>query len=189
MLINTILFLLFTAHLILVFGMLFHPNRLNKNSDKSHDIYYSKFLAVAAYLPIFAIQGWALFKLQSKEFNPNLLSCGVAICLFGFCLRIWAIRTLGRFFSMEIGIRPNHVIVTSGPYRWIRHPSYTGYLLILIGMGLAFHSWIAVLLPVLQTSVFQYFRIIEEEKMLIKHFGKEYSEYMQRTKRLIPYIF
>ena len=76
----------------------------------------------------------------------------------------------------------------NGPYKLIRHPSYTGGLLILIGLGLALQSWGAVLITLLILSLAYGYRIHVEEKLLVTELGDEYIDYMKRTKRLIPYI-
>ncbi|MEW6056137.1 MAG: isoprenylcysteine carboxylmethyltransferase family protein [Bdellovibrionota bacterium] len=117
------------------------------------------------------------------------LILGASIFFAGYSLRAWAIRILGRFFTFEIGIRSKHQIIESGPYRWIRHPSYTGYLLMHIGMGLAYSSLFFILGLGIGTLVFFGLRIHQEERMLVRHFGPSYERYMRRTKRLVPKVF
>jgi protein-S-isoprenylcysteine O-methyltransferase Ste14 len=94
----------------------------------------------------------------------------------------------GSFFSGTIGVQEGQKIVGRGPYRLVRHPSYTGGLLILVGLGLALQSWGAILLLVLLFGPAYGYWIYGEENVLVLELGEEYVKYMKRTKRLIPYI-
>ena len=112
---------------------------------------------------------------------------GVALMIAGFGFRLYAIRTLGRYFTYTVAIHPGQHVVQSGPYRWIRHPGYLGALATFFGMCLALTSWLAFLglLPIL--AGFAY-RISVEERALSAALGDEYRAYVRRTKRLIPHI-
>lgn len=175
------------AHLAMVAWMLHHPRRLGTDAaDARRDPLYSSLKAWAAYAPVFAAQAYAC--LRERTILAWLLP-GTAVFAAGYALRIWSIRTLGRLFTMEIGIRGDHRLVESGPYRILRHPSYTGYLLMLAGFGVAARSWIALAVPLAITAVFLTFRIRAEERMLGEALGETYAEYRKRTWRLIPYLF
>jgi protein-S-isoprenylcysteine O-methyltransferase Ste14 len=108
--------------------------------------------------------------------------------LAGTVFRQWAIAVLGRYFFGVIGVQKEQKVVETGPYRWIRHPSYTGVLIFLVGMGLAMQSWAAMLVNIVIFGVAYGFRIFVEEKVLIRELGNSYVEYMKRTKRVIPKI-
>jgi protein-S-isoprenylcysteine O-methyltransferase Ste14 len=96
--------------------------------------------------------------------------------------------TLRRYFSYIVRIRKDQKIIESGPYKIVRHPAYTGTMLTVIGIGVTLRSLAAVLvLAVLFLLAFTY-RIKVEEKLLMEEFGDEYLKYMERTKRLIPFI-
>lgn len=113
---------------------------------------------------------------------------GIIIMIFGIMVRQWSIAVLGRFFSPTIGVQEGQKVVDRGPYRLVRHPSYTGILLILVGVGLAFQSLAAILVILLIFSVAYGYRMNEEEKVLALELGDEYVKYTKRTKRLIPYL-
>jgi protein-S-isoprenylcysteine O-methyltransferase Ste14 len=113
---------------------------------------------------------------------------GVAVMAAGIVFRQWAIAVLGRFFSGVIGVQDQQTVVKSGPYRWIRHPSYTGVLIFVVGMGFALQSWAAVLANVAIFAIAYGSRIIIEEKVLVKELGEDYVEYRKHTKRVIPYL-
>lgn len=178
------------VHWLMVFGLLWHPRRLRKfNGDVSHDPYYRPLMIVLGYLPIALAQGWGQFQANIHEIPQIFIISGSIIFAAGVFLRIWAIQKLDGFFSMELGLRRGHELKTSGPYRLIRHPSYSGYLLMVAGLGIAYASWIAFLIPLLETVIFQIQRIWLEEKMLLKHFGPSYAKYQKDTWKLIPYIY
>ncbi|HKD65325.1 MAG TPA: isoprenylcysteine carboxylmethyltransferase family protein [Candidatus Binataceae bacterium] len=113
---------------------------------------------------------------------------GVILFAVGGALRIWPVFVLGRRFSGLVAVQRGHMLVTDGIYRVIRHPSYLGLLLNMLGWGLAFRSGVGVLLtgliglPLLS-------RIRAEERLLHSQFGAEYDAYCSRTSRLIPGLY
>jgi len=113
---------------------------------------------------------------------------GVALYAIGGTVRIWPVFVLGNRFSGLVAIQPGHTLVTTGIYSVIRHPSYLGAILILLGWGLAFRSGVGVLLAAL-ILVPLIGRIQAEERLLLSQFGDEYEDYRARTARLIPGIY
>ncbi len=114
---------------------------------------------------------------------------GLALMGLGFGVRYWAMDTLGRFFTNPITIRSDHVIVRGGPYRWVRHPSYSGGLLIAIGLPLVLGLPAGFLFAVLVCGFAYVYRISIEEEALLTRFGSGYAEYQRETSRLVPRIF
>lgn len=114
---------------------------------------------------------------------------GIALLVLGVVFRQYAITVLGRFFSPVIQIQQDHRLVESGPYRYLRHPTYTGLLLAFYGAGLALGNWIILVTFVVLPTIAILRRIRVEEEMLVAHFGKEYEDYKSRTNKLIPFIF
>ncbi len=108
--------------------------------------------------------------------------------LAGIAVRQWSIAVLGRYFSPTVGIQKGQKVVNSGPYRLVRHPSYTGGLLIITGVGLALRSWGAVLVILVITGFAYGYRIEMEERVLVSELGEAYVQYQKTTKMLIPYI-
>ncbi|MEO9176771.1 MAG: isoprenylcysteine carboxylmethyltransferase family protein, partial [Gaiellales bacterium] len=102
------------------------------------------------------------------------LGLGVAVVLVGVALRAWAIVSLGRYFRREVTIEPGQRLVRRGPYRLLRHPSYTGILLSIGGLGLAAGSWVGAAVAVLITFAGMLPRIRVEERALAEAFGAEY---------------
>jgi len=153
-----------------------------KREDRSSRllIFLSIFLSLAVAW-FFATAGIAM--LPSWVYYP-----GVAVMILGIALRQWSIAVLGRFFSGAVGVQAGQKVVDKGPYRLVRHPSYTGALLILVGLGLALQSWGAILAIVSLFGVAFGYRMSVEEKVLTSQLGDEYIQYTKRTKRLIPFV-
>ena len=113
---------------------------------------------------------------------------GIFLMLLGVLVRQWAIAVLGRFFSLTVRVATDHRVVTRGPYRLVRHPSYTGVLITFIGLGLAVQSLGGLLVLLGVFSLSYGYRIRVEEKTLLSELGPDYASYMKRTKRLVPFI-
>jgi protein-S-isoprenylcysteine O-methyltransferase len=107
----------------------------------------------------------------------------------GLALRTYAIICLGRFFSPNVAIQRDHRLIVSGPYRLIRHPTYTGSLLALTGIALTLHNLLALFVIVAPVVAVLAWRIHVEEAVLVDAFGDEYRRYMARAKRLVPYVY
>lgn len=114
---------------------------------------------------------------------------GIAVLLAGVLLRIYAIVHLGRFFTVNVAIADDHRVIDSGPYRWLRHPSYTGVLLISLGFGLCLANWVGLLIIMLPTTATLLWRITVEERALHAGLGAAYTSYAQHTWRLLPFIY
>jgi protein-S-isoprenylcysteine O-methyltransferase Ste14 len=114
---------------------------------------------------------------------------GVVLFAAGLALRWWAIITLGRFFTVDVQIATDHEVVDRGPFRLVRHPSYTGSLLAFVGFAFSIGNWIALLVMLVPISAAFVHRMNVEEQALRQAFGERYVRYMQRTKRLVPFVY
>jgi len=113
---------------------------------------------------------------------------GIALMLVGMAFRFYTMSLLGRFFTYQVAVHPGQTVVEAGPYRYIRHPSYSGALITLVGLGLALGNW-AGLLALLACMVPAYaYRISVEEAALLNALGEPYKQYVRRTRRLIPFL-
>ena len=119
----------------------------------------------------------------------ELAYAGVALFVAGLFLRWWAIITLGRFFTVDVAIEKDHELVERGPFRLVRHPSYTGVLLAFVGFALTLGNWAAWLVVLLPIFVAFHHRMKVEEEALAAALGSRYTEYMKRTKRLVPLVY
>ena len=114
---------------------------------------------------------------------------GIAMMLCGLTFRWYAIRALGKFFTRTVATRAGQYVVDTGPYRWIRHPSYSGALLMFVGMGIAMTNW-AALLAIMAGALVGYARRVHvEEQALCVDLGQPYRDYMKRTWRFVPFVW
>ncbi len=114
---------------------------------------------------------------------------GFGVMLIGLSLRVWSVFMLGGSFRTTVEIHGDQAIVKNGPYKLIRHPSYSGLLLICLGYGIAVHNWLSLLIVFALPLAALLYRIRVEEAFMVELFGSEYEEYKLHTKRLIPWIW
>jgi protein-S-isoprenylcysteine O-methyltransferase len=107
----------------------------------------------------------------------------------GLALRWYAILYLGSLFTVNVAIAADHRLIDSGPYRYIRHPSYTGALLAFLGLGISFGNWVSLIIVVVPPLLAFMRRMTIEEAALSHGLGESYLQYMARTKRLIPCVY
>ena len=129
------------------------------------------------YIPVFP---WAQLPLPDFVRWVGILMGGISIPLIG-----WVHWTLGRAFSKSLTIQNGHQFVTTGPYRWIRHPMYTIFIFYFLSFFLVSTNLFLLITWIIMVITF-IIRIPKEEQMLIDQFGDAYREYMQRTGRLFP---
>ncbi len=113
---------------------------------------------------------------------------GAAVLPGGVALLAWAHHHLGGSFHSLIVTKEDHVLVETGPYRYIRHPIYLAYLLNYIGGGLLAGNWVLTVVPIVAYAVLVVLRLGQEERVMISKFGDAYEAYMARTGRLVPRI-
>src|SRR4051812_15564804 len=114
---------------------------------------------------------------------------GIAVMWAGLGLRVWAVRTLGRFFRVEVTVDADQTLVDTGPYARVRHPSYTGLLVLYLGLGICLDSYLSVAAAVLLSLAAVVNRIAHEERMLQRELGEVYRVYSSRTWRLVPGVW
>ena len=116
------------------------------------------------------------------------LAVGLALMVAGMAFRLWAVRTLGSFFRVTVGVTDEQRVVETGPYRLLRHPSYTGMLIVYLGVGAALDSWLSVGAGTACMAVGILDRIRHEERLL-RDGLPAYASYAGRTKRLVPFVW
>jgi protein-S-isoprenylcysteine O-methyltransferase len=119
----------------------------------------------------------------------ELRPAGAGLFLLGLLLRWYAIFYLGRYFTVNVAIAADHRVVDTGPYRFVRHPSYSGSMLEFLGLGITFGNWLSLVVLVLPALAIFTWRMQIEERALSQALGDGYRHYMARTKRLIPGIY
>lgn len=114
---------------------------------------------------------------------------GAALVVVGIALRRWSVATLGRFFTTTVEIQPDHQVTDTGPYAIVRHPSYLGGLVSVVGIGLGLGDWASLACcAALGTAAFAQ-RIVAEERALREALGERYATYADKHARLIPGIW
>jgi protein-S-isoprenylcysteine O-methyltransferase Ste14 len=114
---------------------------------------------------------------------------GLVIVLLGLAVRVWAIVALGGSFRTTVEVDKDQAVVERGPYRLVRHPAYTGIMLIVAGLGLASGTWLGLAVCLVLPAVALLRRIQVEEAELTRVLGDPYRAYQQHTKRLIPGVW
>ncbi|MGA8442322.1 MAG: isoprenylcysteine carboxylmethyltransferase family protein [Candidatus Sulfotelmatobacter sp.] len=114
---------------------------------------------------------------------------GIALMFSGITLRQYSIVVLGKYFTFDVAVHSGHSLIESGPYRYVRHPSYSGALLTLIGFGLALGNWAGLATALFGMACAYTYRITVEEAALTTAIGEPYRQYVSRTWRLVPFLF
>ena len=113
---------------------------------------------------------------------------GVALMILGSTLRRWCFRTLGEYFTGDVKARADQPVIRTGPYHFVRHPSYTAGIMMFTGIGLALGSWFSFLLISIASIATYWYRVTIEERALLGTIGEPYASFMKERKRFIPYI-
>lgn len=158
-----------------------------KSSDKLSVLVI---LGSCLFLQVFSIMEWSYFRHQHHQFVLDAFtSAGLVMILGGTALRVWSIRTLGKFFTATVQTQTNQRIVKTGAYSVVRHPSYLGFYLAILGNAIFLHAYVGVMITAVVMFAAYYYRIKVEEETLVKEFGEEYRTYQQQTKKLFPFLY
>jgi protein-S-isoprenylcysteine O-methyltransferase Ste14 len=113
---------------------------------------------------------------------------GLSAIVIGVTVRLVAASTLGAYYTLTLAIQAGQTVCSSGPYRWVRHPGYTGTVLAIIGLGCAFGNWYSIAATALVVPVFVT-RAVTEERMITTALGAEYCSYTSRVRRrFVPWL-
>jgi len=121
--------------------------------------------------------------------TPLAFAIGMAIYLAGFAMRRWSEMTLGRYFTFRVMTSAEQPVITAGPYRFVRHPGYTGVMLVVIGAGLVTGNWVGLAAWTILVMAPLLYRIHVEEAALLGAVGDRYRTYASGHKRLIPLVW
>jgi protein-S-isoprenylcysteine O-methyltransferase len=141
-------------------------------------------IALFLAFPLAFVRAWS--------FPPGaqlpLFAVGLSLIALGSLLRRYCFRTLGQYFTGDVRARSDQPVIRTGPYRLVRHPSYTAGMMIFIGIGLALGSWFSFILLTIATIATYGYRVVIEERALLDAIGEPYRSYMKETKRFVPYV-
>ena len=176
--------LIFT--IIFVFIILVESRVLLRNREKKEDKSSLKFILIGIFLPLSIMIILSFFRVGQLPLIFGYF--GLIILLNGFIIRQYSIFILGKFFGPVVMKQKDQILIKNGPYRYIRHPSYTGLFLELIGVSFSLSNWISSLLVIVFFVPVIINRIRIEEKFMISNF-KEYNHYQKETWKLIPFVY
>lgn len=114
---------------------------------------------------------------------------GISLILIGVLVRLVIIKSLGKYFTVDVNISDDHKMKTDGFYKIIRHPSYAFSLITFLGLGLAMDNWASFAIAIIPPFIAFSYRIFVEETALKQQFGQEYVNYTKHTKKIIPFIY
>ncbi len=139
---------------------------------------------------IVSIIEWGYFQ---KPFLDNYADIktiiGLIMMVMGISFRVWSINVLDKYFTATVQIKNNHQLITTGPYAFIRHPSYLGAYLAIIGSTIFLNTILGTILAITCMFYAYYKRICAEEFTLVSAFGNLYKQYQNQTTRMIPYLW
>jgi len=124
----------------------------------------------------------------SVQWN-TVTTVALIAALGGLALRTWAVLMLGPLFTMHIDIQPNHQVITGGPYRIVRHPSYLGAFIMYVATIVFLQAWLSAITAIVMLPLAFFRRIHYEEELLETELGHDYNDYARRVRRFIPGIW
>ncbi len=140
--------------------------------------------------------GWFLLASQRLPPPMNLVwmprtdwarALGVVVCMVGLYVTIWARRTLAGNWSSSVTFKQGHELVKTGPYRVVRHPIYTGLLVMCLGSAIEIGK-LRCLLSLVAVGVGFWIKLKQEERLMLRHFPNEYPAYRKQVKALVPFV-
>jgi protein-S-isoprenylcysteine O-methyltransferase Ste14 len=154
----------------------------------------SVFSAVIHRIPLglsyFLMANWHLTPPLDNPVTPRTdlaQASGIFVCVLGLFVTIWARRTLAGNWSSDVTFKQGHELVKTGPYQFVRHPIYTGLLVMCLGTAIEIgrvRGWLA--LPLMATAF--WIKLKQEERLLLRHFPTEYPAYQRQVKALVPFV-
>jgi protein-S-isoprenylcysteine O-methyltransferase Ste14 len=156
----------------------------SKDSGSLRVLLGGMWIALFLAFPLAFVRAWSF---PLREQLP-LFIAGLLLIVSGSCLRRYCFRTLGEFFTGDVRAREDQPVICTGPYQWVRHPSYTAGMMMFIGIGLALGSWVSFLLLTVGSIATYRYRVAIEERILLQTIGEPYGSYMKGRKRFIPHI-
>ena len=132
-----------------------------------------------------ASAGWAAIAIGQWP----IFVIGLILMVTGILVRQWSIVTLGRFFTANVRVHALQPVIDTGPYRWVRHPSYSGLIIFFVGTGLALTDGISLLILAVVPTAGLVVRIHLEERSLMDGLGEPYRRYAAAHQRLLPGVW
>lgn len=158
------------------------------SSSGAEEDFRSRAMLTAARDASLLLPAWVIGRVPIVS-DLYLVKWGIGLFVAGLITRLWAMRTLGRYFTMTLTNQTDHVLITHGLYRWIRHPGYLGLLLIYGSFSLVYGSLLVCACVTMISLVAVTYRVNLEDRLLMRTFGTQYLDYQRRTGAFLPRIF
>jgi protein-S-isoprenylcysteine O-methyltransferase Ste14 len=143
-------------------------------------------LITVGYALSFAIGATKIGRVYSWN---TFFAIGMTLFLIGLLIRINSILTLRQYFTYSVAKVQNQKIISTGLYKFIRHPGYLGQLIIFMGISISISNWLSIILMIVPVTLGYLYRIKVEEKFMADQFGEDYKNYQERTKKIIPMVY
>jgi protein-S-isoprenylcysteine O-methyltransferase Ste14 len=119
----------------------------------------------------------------------TFFAIGATLAASGLIVRIHSMMTLKRYFTYAVAKVDDQQLVDTGLYQFIRHPGYLGQMMIFLGISISLSNWLSLLAMFIPITIGYGYRIRVEEMFMLEQFGKKYSDYQKRTKRILPLLY
>jgi len=156
----------------------------SKDSGSLRVLLGGMWIALFLAFPLAFVRAWSF----PQRAQLPLFVAGLLFIVLGSLLRRYCFRALGEFFTGDVRAREDQPVICTGPYQWVRHPSYTAGMMMFIGIGLALGSWVSFLLLTVGSIATYGYRVAIEERILLQTLGEPYASYMKGRRRFIPHI-
>ena len=164
-------------------------SKSDMSSNKQNDKLSILLILIASSVSVFSsVVEWAYFTTDQSKVNSSTI-IGFCFLLTGICFRVWSINVLGKNFTATVKITREHELIRTGPYKFIRHPSYLGAFIAIVGCPIFLNDTFTIFIACIAMMTAYYFRINVEERTLSNHFGEFYEDYKKETYRLVPLIW
>ncbi|MEC4803347.1 MAG: isoprenylcysteine carboxylmethyltransferase family protein [Jaaginema sp. PMC 1079.18] len=174
-----------TVWRIVGYGSLTQPQKDAQLQDSQ-----GRWLSVMMLFGLIGVHSLGIYEFSRVHSERDRLTLGIGIIVIftAIILSQTALRKLGKFFD-RMTIQPEHRLITTGIYRYIRHPVYTSYILLFCGYCFLLQAKMSLGIMAILCFIWFRHRMIIEEKMLVAYFGRDYQNYCRKTKRLLPFIY
>jgi len=156
----------------------------SKDSGSMRVLLGGMWIALFLAFPLAFVRAWMF----PQRMQLPLFAIGISLILLGSLLRRYCFRTLGEYFTGDVRARADQRVIDTGPYRLVRHPSYTAGIMMFAGIGLGLGNWVSFALITFGAITTYVYRVSVEERALLATIGEPYRDYMKERKRFIPYI-
>jgi protein-S-isoprenylcysteine O-methyltransferase Ste14 len=160
-------------------------SKVTTSSDKN-SLWWLYGLITVGYALSFSIGATKIGRIYRWN---TFFAIGMALFILGLMIRIHALLTLKQYFTYSVAKVEDHKLVETGLYKYVRHPGYLGQLIIFLGISTSISNWLSILVMMIPVTLGYLYRIKVEERFMLEQLGEDYSNYQERTKRIIPMIY